>query len=54
AACVLIASIIFATQLAASRLWLRHFSYGPVEWALRALTVGAWPAMRRAAELPPP
>jgi uncharacterized protein len=54
AGCVLIASIIFAGQLAASRLWLRRFSYGPVEWALRALTVGAWPAMRRAAALPPP
>ncbi|MBT2323382.1 DUF418 domain-containing protein [Variovorax paradoxus] len=46
--CVLIASIIFAAQLAASRLWLRRFGYGPVEWALRAFTVGAWPAMRRA------
>jgi uncharacterized protein len=54
AGCVLIASIIFAGQLAASRLWLRRFSYGPVEWVLRALTVGAWPAMRRTAALPPP
>ncbi|CAN7279078.1 MULTISPECIES: DUF418 domain-containing protein [unclassified Variovorax] len=52
AACVLIASIIFAGQLAASRLWLRRFGYGPVEWALRAFTVGAWPAMRRTSELP--
>jgi uncharacterized protein len=50
--CVLIASTLFAVQLAASRLWLRRFSYGPVEWALRAFTIGAWPAMRRAPELP--
>ena len=49
AGCVLIASILFAVQLAASRLWLRRFSYGPVEWALRAFTIGAWPAMRRPA-----
>ena len=49
AGCVLMASILFAVQLAASRLWLRSFSYGPVEWALRAFTIGAWPAMRRPA-----
>jgi uncharacterized protein len=54
AGCVLIASIVFSGQLAVSRLWLRRFSYGPVEWVLRALTIGAWPAMRRPAALPPP
>jgi len=49
---VLITLVLFALQLVASGLWLRRFSYGPVEWALRALTVGAWPAMRRTAGLP--
>ncbi len=40
AGCVLIAFCIFGCQLIASRLWLHRFAYGPVERALRALTVG--------------
>ncbi|MDJ1158060.1 DUF418 domain-containing protein [Chelatococcus sp. SYSU_G07232] len=38
---------LFSTQIALSAAWLRHFAYGPVEWLLRALTVGAWPTWRR-------
>lgn len=49
---VLIALVLFASQMAASAWWLRRFAYGPVEWALRALTVGGWPPMRRTAQGP--
>ena len=38
---------IWAFQLVASPLWLRHFRFGPVEWLWRALTYGQRPAMRR-------
>ncbi|MFD4839829.1 DUF418 domain-containing protein [Achromobacter sp. NPDC058515] len=43
-----IAVAIFAAQLPLSAWWLRSHAYGPVEWFLRALTIGAWPAWRRA------
>lgn len=39
---------LFAAQLPLSAWWLRRHAYGPVEWFLRALTIGAWPAWRRA------
>ncbi|SSW68411.1 DUF418 domain-containing protein [Achromobacter agilis] len=42
------AAAIFAAQLPLSAWWLRRHAYGPVEWFLRALTIGAWPAWRRA------
>lgn len=38
---------IFLVQLVCSAWWLRRFCYGPVEWLLRALTIGAWPQWRR-------
>ncbi|WP_077000681.1 DUF418 domain-containing protein [Variovorax sp. KK3] len=47
---VLVALGLFGCQMVASRWWLGRFRYGPVEWALRALTTAAWPAMRREAE----
>lgn len=47
---VLIALGLFAGQMAASAWWLRRFAYGPVEWVLRALTIGRWQAMRRTAQ----
>lgn len=47
-AAVGIAVAIFAAQLPLSAWWLRRHAYGPVEWLLRALTLGAWPAWRRA------
>ncbi|WP_241121750.1 DUF418 domain-containing protein, partial [Achromobacter xylosoxidans] len=46
---VLIAVAIFVAQLPLSAWWLRRHAYGPVEWLLRALTIGAWPAWRRVA-----
>jgi uncharacterized protein len=49
---VLIALGLFAGQMGVSAWWLRRFSYGPVEWVLRALTVGRWPAMRSTAQWP--
>lgn len=42
-----IAVAIFATQLPLSAWWLRRHAYGPVEWFLRALTIGALPPWRR-------
>ena len=44
---LLIAVAIFLAQLPLSAWWLRRHAYGPVEWLLRALTIGAWPAWRR-------
>lgn len=44
----LIAAGIFAAQLAISAWWLRHHAYGPIEWLLRALTVGSFPAWKPA------
>ena len=38
-----IALALFAAQLWLSRLWLQRHAYGPLEWLLRALTIGAWP-----------
>ncbi len=43
-----IAVAIFAAQLPWSAWWLKHHAYGPVEWFLRALTIGALPPWRRA------
>ena len=36
-------AIVFAVcalQLVLSPLWLRHFRFGPLEWAWRSLTYG--------------
>lgn len=45
----LLAVAIFATQLLLSRWWMGCFSYGPLEWLLRAVTIAAWPRMRKPA-----
>ncbi|WP_313624185.1 DUF418 domain-containing protein [Achromobacter sp.] len=45
-----IAIVIFALQLPLSAWWLRRHAYGPVEWFLRALTLGARPPWRRLAD----
>ena len=45
-----IAVAIFAAQLPFSAWWLRHHVHGPVEWFLRALTIGALPPWRRVAD----
>ena len=39
---------LFVLQVLASRLWLAHFRFGPVEWAWRACTYGRFPPMRAA------
>jgi len=40
-----VAVILFGVQLLLSRWWLRRFNYGPIEWLLRAMTVGHWPRL---------
>jgi uncharacterized protein len=35
-----IALCIFAVQVLYSRLWMRYFNYGPLEWLWRQLTYG--------------
>ncbi|WP_245897076.1 DUF418 domain-containing protein [Hymenobacter nivis] len=37
---------IFMLQVGLSAYWLQHFSYGPVEWAWRSLTLGKMQPMR--------
>ncbi len=44
-----VAVLLFAVQPPLSRWWLARFAYGPVEWALRALTIARWPRWRRRA-----
>ncbi|MFI6642792.1 DUF418 domain-containing protein [Streptomyces sp. NPDC050504] len=41
-----IAVALFAVQAVASRWWLRHCAYGPVEWLLRAWTTLTRPPLR--------
>ncbi|QWF16454.1 DUF418 domain-containing protein [Lysobacter capsici] len=45
--CVAIAIALFGAQLSLSRWWLRQHAYGPIEWLLRALTIGHWPRLRK-------
>ncbi|WP_037151843.1 DUF418 domain-containing protein [Rhizobium freirei] len=40
---LVVAVVLFGLQLLLSRWWLRRFNYGPVEWLLRAVTIGHWP-----------
>ena len=44
---VLIGVLIFAFQLFFSHWWMKHYYYGPLEWLLRALTIGRWPDLKR-------
>ena len=46
---VLIGLAIFAFQLVFSRWWMKHYYYGPLEWLLRALTIGHWSDFKRKA-----
>lgn len=46
-----IALALFTCQLVVSRWWLRRHRYGPVEWLLRAATIGAWPTPASRREL---
>lgn len=40
---------IYSLQVPLSRLWLRHFQFGPLEWLWRTLTYGAAVPLRRTA-----
>lgn len=47
ALCIPLTLAIFALQILVSRVWLRRFRFGPVEWALRSLGYGERQPMRR-------
>jgi uncharacterized protein len=38
---------VYALQVQFSRLWLRHYRFGPIEWLWRTLMYGRRPAMKR-------
>ncbi|WP_394838939.1 DUF418 domain-containing protein [Pendulispora rubella] len=42
--------VFYTLQGFASAIWLRHFRFGPFEWAWRSLTYGRLQPMRRGAE----
>ena len=42
----LIGIALYTGQLFFSRIWLRHYRFGPVEWLWRSLTYGRWQQMR--------
>jgi uncharacterized protein len=46
---VVLAIVVIAVQLVLSRLWLRSFVYGPVEWLWRTATWLRPAALRRKA-----
>ncbi|NBF10245.1 DUF418 domain-containing protein [Pseudomonas sp. Fl4BN1] len=39
---------VYLLQMQLSAHWLRRHQYGPCEWLLRAITIGAWPNWRKA------
>jgi uncharacterized protein len=47
ASAVWIGIALYIGQLFFSRLWLRHYRFGPVEWLWRSLTYGRFQRMRR-------
>ncbi|MFD0321156.1 DUF418 domain-containing protein [Lysobacter gummosus] len=47
--CVAVVAVLYGAQLWLSDAWLRRHAYGPVEWLLRAITIGAWPRAQAAA-----
>lgn len=38
--------LIYTAQLGFSQWWLKRCRYGPLEWLLRAVTIGRWPQWR--------
>jgi uncharacterized protein len=42
-----ISIVVFSIQVIASRIWLRYFYFGPLEWIWRQLTYGKKLAMRK-------
>jgi len=43
--------VFYAVQVAMSRVWLRHFRFGPVEWVWRALSYGKLQPFRKEAKV---
>lgn len=43
------AFVLFGAQLGFSAWWMQRHGFGPVEWLLRAITLGAWPRWRKPA-----
>jgi uncharacterized protein len=41
------AIVIFAAQVLLAKIWLRYFSFGPLEWLWRSLTYGEFLSMRK-------
>ena len=46
---ILVVLAVWALQIIVSSVWLRHFIYGPFEWAWRSLTYGRCQPFRRTA-----
>lgn len=44
---------VFAFQIVASRIWLRYFEFGPVEWLWRYFTYGKASRMRKVPDVAP-
>jgi uncharacterized protein len=44
-----VALTLYAAQIVASAVWLRHFRFGPAEWLWRCATYGRWQPMSRTA-----
>jgi len=38
---------VFVVQMVISTVWLKHYSFGPLEWAWRSLSYGIRQPMRR-------
>ena len=50
---LLIALLLYATQIAWSRFWLSHFRMGPMEWVWRSATYGRPQPLVKAATVAP-
>lgn len=46
---ILVVLAVWTAQLAVSRLWLRHFRFGPLEWLWRSMTYGKVQPLRHGA-----
>lgn len=50
----LMPACVFAVQMVLSRLWLKRFSYGPVEWLWRSMTYGKRLPIKKMADVATP
>ncbi|HEV7330254.1 MAG TPA: DUF418 domain-containing protein [Flavisolibacter sp.] len=46
-----VVAAVWAIEIVWSHLWLRHFRFGPLEWAWRSLTYWKWQPIRKAPAL---